>query len=73
MLSFGLNLMTSFFRLQHFLRTIHSKLTQEAAGTNELLVRREIVENLEEFDLAWSNFEKVRPVSCRLTSSSLWI
>ena len=51
--------MIEFFKLEHCLRDIYSKITQEPSNININIIIEEIRENLLEFDLSWSTFERV--------------
>ena len=51
--------MIEFFKLEHCLRDLYGKVTQEPVSINVDLIIVEIKENLLEFDLSWSTFERV--------------
>lgn len=51
--------MIDFFKLEHCLRDFYSKITQEPSSVSIDLVVTEIRNNLLEFDLSWSSFEKL--------------
>ncbi len=55
-LNYGANLMACFFKVQHLLRNVYGKVTHETNGATQVNLRKEIVDNMEEFDIAWSNF-----------------
>jgi hypothetical protein len=57
-LDFGRNLMNDFFKLEHCLRDFYGKITQEPSGITIDKVVNEIKNNLLEFDISWSTFEK---------------
>lgn len=51
--------MIEFFKLEHCLRDLYGKITQEPVNINIDLISKEIRDNLLEFDLSWSTFERV--------------
>lgn len=48
--------MVDFFKLEHCLRDLYSKITQEPTGVIIETIINDIKNNLLEFDLSWSTF-----------------
>lgn len=55
-LDHGNKLMVEFFKLEHCLRDLYGKITQEALNVNIETIYTEIRDNLLEFDISWSTF-----------------
>ena len=59
MLEHGKKLMTEFFKLEHCLRDFYGKITQEPTSVVIDTSTIEIKENLYDFDVSWSTFERL--------------
>lgn len=51
--------MIEFFKLEHCLRDFYGKITQEPSSIAIETSAAEIKENLYEFDVSWSTFERL--------------